>query len=1392
MFFSWYRKLIQKPIVAKGHRPRSPGFRPSLQILEDRFVPTFLAPLNYAAGIAPTAVAVGDFTGDGKQDLVVANGASVGTISVLPGNGDGTFQAPISSSDGIAPSSLVVGDFNGDGKLDVATTSTSSTAVNVLMGNGDGTFQAPVSYLLGAYANHLAEGDFNGDGHADIAAVSTGYGGTLFVLKNAGDGTFLPAAGYAAGLGAEDVQVADVNNDGKQDLVVANQVSNGTITTLLGNGDGTFQSGRGTYAGSAPWRETIGDFNHDGNEDVAVLNSYTSDQMTIMLGNGDGTYQPYKSYSLPTGYNDIETADFNGDGNPDLFETNGQVELGRGDGSFYSVTNYTGFVTNSLAVGDFNGDGSPDVVGSSAAGNATVLTNAANDTALLGGAVGLTISTPATVTAGGPFAVTVSAVDANGNVVPGFLGTVGLNSMNAAWAAQAVSYTFTAADAGSHTIPGAAVFFAAGTYTISVTSPLLPTTTQSVTVSSAAATHFSVSAPAATVAGTPAPITVTAFDAFGNLATGYTGTVSFRSTDVQAGLPANFTFTTADAGVHTFTATLKTAGVQTITAADTVTGSVAGTSAAIAVTPATIVSSFRVVGGGGYVGSAQSVTISARDPFGNVATSYNGTVHLASSDPATVVSADAGLVNGAGTFTVTPMTLGTQALTATDVATSAITGAETITVTPGWAARFTATALSSAVAGTTQTFTVTAWDAAGNVSTVYTGAVLVATTDPRFGSFYYYFTTADAGVHTLSISLKTAGSQSVSVTDYLNPSVTVMQSGIVVTSAAPVSMSVTPLNGTVAGVAQSFTVAGHDVYGNVATGYTGTVAIASSDTLASFPATYTFTAADAGTHTFSMTFKSSGGQTFSVQDTANAANPAYNYLQKDIPVTPAAMAGYAFKAPVSSTAGVAFTATVSAVDAFANVVPSYTGTVAFTSSDAQAGLPANYTFTTFDAGVHTFAFTFKTAGTQSITAQDGADASTASIQSGIVVKAAGLSTLMVAGFPATTAGVVQSFTVSATDAFGNVATGYTGTVTFSGSDGLASLPANYLFTNKDAGVHTFSATLKTAGTQSVAVKDTANAGLSATQSGISVTAAATAGSFIVAGFPATTAGVAQSFKVTVKDPFGNFTTSYTGTVTFSTSDVQAGLPANYTFTAADAGVHTFTATLKTAGTQSITVKDAAASTVMGSQTGIAVNATATAASLTVAGFPATTAGVAHSFTVTARDVFGNLCSSYTGTLTFSTSDVQAGLPANYAFTAADAGVHTFTATLKTAGTQSITVKDAAASTVVGSQTGIAVSASTAVRFSFSTPSSVTQGVGFKFTVTALDAFGNVATGYRGKVHLSSTDSKAGSSDYTFSSSDNGVHVFSFTFNTLGSQTLTLTDTTNSSLVGSAIMNVLAK
>ena len=120
--------------------------------------------------------------------------------------------------------------------------------------------------------------------------------------------------------------------------------------------------------------------------------------------------------------------------------------------------------------------------------------------------------------------------------------------------------------------------------------------------------------------------------------------------------------------------------------------------------------------------------------------------------------------------------------------------------------------------------------------------------------------------------------------------------------------------------------------------------------------------------------------------------------------------------------------------------------------------------------------------------------------------------------------------------------------------------------------------------------DTVTGSITGSQSGITVNPAA-ASTFVVTGFTSpVTAGTSGMFSVTAKDPYNNTATGYVGTVHFTSSDGQAALPANYTFTSGDSGVHTFSGTLKTAGTESITATDTVTSSITGSQTGITVNA----------------------------------------------------------------------------------------------------------------------------------------------------------------------------------------------------------
>jgi hypothetical protein len=130
-------------------------------LLEARALPSFLPPVTYSVGgTFVAAVAVGDFNGDGKLDMVTTN-YDGDTVSVLLGNGDGTFQAAVDYDAGRGPGGLVVGHFHDPDILDLAVLNSSARTVSVLLGNGDGTFQPPVAYNIGifAYPHAFAVGD---------------------------------------------------------------------------------------------------------------------------------------------------------------------------------------------------------------------------------------------------------------------------------------------------------------------------------------------------------------------------------------------------------------------------------------------------------------------------------------------------------------------------------------------------------------------------------------------------------------------------------------------------------------------------------------------------------------------------------------------------------------------------------------------------------------------------------------------------------------------------------------------------------------------------------------------------------------------------------------------------------------------------------------------------------------------------------------------------------------------------------------------------------------------------------------------------------------------------------------------------------------------------------
>jgi hypothetical protein len=180
--------------------------------------------------------------------------------------------------------------------------------------------------------------------------------------------------------------------------------------------------------------------------------------------------------------------------------------------------------------------------------------------------------------------------------------------------------------------------------------------------------------------------------------------------------------------------------------------------------------------------------------------------------------------------------------------------------------------------------------------------------------------------------------------------------------------------------------------------------------------------------------------------------------------------------------------------------------------------------------------------------------------------------------------------------------------------------------------------------------------------------------------------------------------------------------------------------------------------------------------LTLSAARTDTAGSVLTLTAMAVSPGGSADAAYTGTIHFTTSDAQGALPTDYTFTAADKGVHVFSITLRTAGSQSITARDTSLSAVTGTLSGITVSPAAASRFVMSAIGQpATAGSPVSVTLTALDPYGNVATGYAQTVHFTSTDAAASLPAYTFSSADQGVHTFSVTFKTPGTQSLTVVD-----------------
>jgi hypothetical protein len=395
----------------------TPSFSGTITVLLGNGDGTFAAPIvtTFATDdsdppMLETIAGFGDFNGDGKLDIAVAD--YYGYVTVFIGDGAGHFTPGFHPSSQTGPYAVYTGDFNNDGKLDLLTLSGQNPAVaQVYYGNGSGSFTTgPFYYMAGGRALYA---DVNGDGIPDLIGWN---GANIWVMLGKAGGGFAASVQIPATLSTDDqlIRVADVNGDGIADLIFStgtgikimlgqgnlnfgqpslattgnissstlavssiygNNIKDiaagtaGGIVLFHGNANVNFSTTTIMSAGQNVLGAIAGKFTHSGLADLLLLQSTSTVQ--TFLGTSAGTLAAGPSLTLPSSPGALyqsAVADFDGDGNLDVALSNIdlQVLYGKGDGSFtlmdtgYWISSVSG--GNILFAGDLNGDKKIDLL----------------------------------------------------------------------------------------------------------------------------------------------------------------------------------------------------------------------------------------------------------------------------------------------------------------------------------------------------------------------------------------------------------------------------------------------------------------------------------------------------------------------------------------------------------------------------------------------------------------------------------------------------------------------------------------------------------------------------------------------------------------------------------------------------------------------------------------------------------------------------------------------------------------------------------------------------------------------------------------------------------------------------------------------------------------------
>ena len=405
-------------------------------------VPSYAAQLTFATGQNPYYVAAADLNGDGKPDLVAANGGD-NSVSVLVntttlGAVAVNFTSQQKLATGTDPYFVTAGDVNGDGKPDLVVVNKNDATVSIYLdttapGATTPSFATPETFDTGTFPTCAAITDVNGDGKPDLIVADYGSNAVLVLFNTTSPGaatpSFAPQQAFATGSNPVFVIVADINGDGKPDMIATNydQASVSVLlnTTAAGAATPTF-TGQQTFAtGATPFSIAAADLNGDGKPDLIVGNVQDNTISVLLNTTVAGALTPSfaakQTFDTGNGPLSVAAADINGDGKPDVIETNlfdhtvsilvNTTEPGSAAATFAVRTSFAaGTSPVSVRAVDMNGDGKPDLIVADRANAVSVLLNTSTP-----GSVTSSFATYLPFPAGiGPESVAVTDVNGDG------------------------------------------------------------------------------------------------------------------------------------------------------------------------------------------------------------------------------------------------------------------------------------------------------------------------------------------------------------------------------------------------------------------------------------------------------------------------------------------------------------------------------------------------------------------------------------------------------------------------------------------------------------------------------------------------------------------------------------------------------------------------------------------------------------------------------------------------------------------------------------------------------------------------------------------------------------------------------------------------------------------